>query len=338
MSELYNPPAKRAKLSHPPKLEKPADLIVAIPPPPEYDPLPHRENPRQPTIELPPSLHSNIDLYGLFILFLTEAHFETIATNTNRYAEGKGAGTTRKHAWKPTSATEIKVLVATFIYMGVVRLPVYEDYWGKTYRQFVCTSYISLNRFEDLRRYLYIADPKLQEHCQNDENDSDDEAPEKSIGWWYKLEPIASEFRSNCSKYWIPGTNLSIDKIIIRFFGRSKYTFKTLNKPITQGYRIFSLCEAGYTYYFIWSSKSESYSELIKLPNLSATESIVYQLAQSLPSGKAYVLYMDNYFTRVPLLRKLRTINIGAYGTTRKHPEFPLFLLKLKEVCSKSMA
>src|SRR5580700_7284339 len=116
MSELGSQPTKKAKLSYtpkpPPKLEKPADLIAAIPPPPEYDPLPHRENP---TIELPPHLHSNTDPYGLFTLFLTEAHFETIATNTNRYAEGKGAGTTGKRAWRPTSAAEIKVLVATFI-------------------------------------------------------------------------------------------------------------------------------------------------------------------------------------------------------------------------------
>jgi hypothetical protein len=143
---------------------------------------------------------------------------------------------------------------------------------------------ISLNRFEDLKRYLHIADPKLQERYQNEQNDdSEDETPEKSIGWWYKLEPIVSEFRTTCSKYWIPGTNVSIDEMIIRFFGRSKHTFKTPNKPITQGYRIFSLCEAGYTYFFMWSSKSESYGELIKLPDLSLTESMVYQLAQSLP-------------------------------------------------------
>jgi hypothetical protein len=63
---------------------------------------------------------------------------------------------------------------------------------------------------------------------------------------------------------------------------------------------------------------------------------MVYQLAQSLPSGKAHVIYMDNYFTRVPL-RKLRAINIGACGTTRRHPEFPPFLIKLKDVCSKYM-
>jgi hypothetical protein len=46
---------------------------------------------------------------------------------------------------------------------------------------------------------------------------------------------------------------------------------------------------------------------------------------------------MDNLFTRVPLLRKLREIEIGACGTTRRHPEFPLFLIDLREHCSKQL-
>jgi hypothetical protein len=79
----------------------------------------------------------------------------------------------------------------------------------------------------------------------------------------------------------------------------------------------------------------ESYSKLIKLPDLSPTESMVYQLAQRLLSGIAYIIYIDNYFTRVPLLLKLRAINIGACRTTRKHPEFPSFLIKLKDICSR---
>jgi hypothetical protein len=47
---------------------------------------------------------------------------------------------------------------------------------------------------------------------------------------------------------------------------------------------------------------------------------------------------MDNLFTRVPLLRKLRQeMEIGACGTTRRHPKFPLFLIDLKEHCSKKL-
>jgi len=316
----------------------PAELIDAIPPPPEYMPLPHRQIHRHPMLQLPP--HANRDPYSLFTLFLTEAHFEVIAANTNRYAEVKEAGREGKRAWEPTSSAEIKVFIAVFIYMGVVRLPAYEDYWSSKYGKFICANHITLNRFEDLKRYMHISDPTLKPGSENQRSkrdDSEDRAQKKSLGWWYKLEPIASEFRSLCSQYWMPGINLSIDEMMVRFFGRSKHTFKAPNKPIKEGYKIFALCEAGYTYNFMWSSKTDSYGELVKMPDLSPTESMVYQLAQTLPKDVPHIIYMDNYFTRVPLLRKLRTLNIGACGTTRRHPEFPAYLLDLKDLCSKRL-
>jgi hypothetical protein len=124
---------------------------------------------------------------------------------------------------------------------------------------------------------------------------------------------------------------------MIQFFRRSKHTFKAPNKPIKEGYKIFALYKAGYTYHFMWSFKTDSYSELKKLLDLSPTKSIVFQLAQSLLEGVLHVIYIDNLFTRVPLLRKLRTLNIGACRTTWWHPEFPPFLLELKDLCSKGL-
>jgi hypothetical protein len=132
MSNPSSRPSKRAKVSdsQPPQVvlpkRTPAELIDAIPPPLDYIPLLHRQTNRAPSIQLPP--HANKDLYSLFTLFLTEAHFETIAAHTNRYAEVKKAGSNRKRAWWPTNAAEIKVFIGTFVYMGVVRLPAYEDY------------------------------------------------------------------------------------------------------------------------------------------------------------------------------------------------------------------
>jgi hypothetical protein len=97
MSDQISRPNKKAKLSKTPKplelLDNPyssctiAELIVAIPPLPEYEPLPYRDEYRPPIIELP--IDTNTDPYSLFTLFLIEAHIETIATNTNRYTEKK---------------------------------------------------------------------------------------------------------------------------------------------------------------------------------------------------------------------------------------------------------
>jgi hypothetical protein len=85
--------------------------------------------------------------------------------------------------------------------------------------------------------------------------------------------------------------NVSVDEMIILFFGRSKHTFKTPDKPIKEGYKIFALCEAGYTYNFMWSSKTDSYGELEKLPELSPTESMVHQLTKKLPKDIPYIIY-----------------------------------------------
>jgi hypothetical protein len=41
----------------------------------------------------------------------------------------------------------------------------------------------------------------------------------------------------------------------------------------------------------MWSSKIDSYGELEKLPELSPTESMVYQLAKKLPKDIPYIIY-----------------------------------------------
>jgi hypothetical protein len=117
-------PTKRAKLSNPLPKRTPAELINAIPPP-DYEPLSHRQIYRPPRVQLPPN--ANTDPCGLLTLFLTESHFETIAANTNQYAEAKKAGSEGKRTLWPTNAVEIKTFVGVFIYIGVVRLPAYED-------------------------------------------------------------------------------------------------------------------------------------------------------------------------------------------------------------------
>jgi hypothetical protein len=100
MSDLNSRPSKRVKKADPKPPQAvllkrtPAELIDAIPPLLDYEPLPYRQIHCTPAVQVP--LHTNRDAYSLFTLFLTEAYFETIAVNTNRYAEVKEAGTKGK--------------------------------------------------------------------------------------------------------------------------------------------------------------------------------------------------------------------------------------------------
>jgi hypothetical protein len=99
------------------------------------------------------------------------------------------------------------------------------------------------------------------------------------------------------------------------------------NKPIQQGYKLFAIADQGYILYWIWASRQKSLVEVTKHKSLTLTGSMVVQLAQEgLPSQRNhYTIYMDNYFTTIPLLNHLRQLGIGACGTTRQNASKKLF-------------
>ena len=109
--------------------------------------------------------------------------------------------------------------------------------------------------------------------------------------------------------------------MIIRFTGRSANTTQICGKPIPKGYKVLALYDHGYTYSFLFTSNTESFAELNSdlytgQLRLSPTSKAIYQLASSLPSDHFFfTIYMDNYFTNIPLLTALREKKIGACGT-----------------------
>jgi len=154
--------------------------------------------------------------------------------------------------------------------------------------------------------------------------------------WWRKLEPLISTFRANCQAHWIPGSNVSVDEMMIKFYGRLKHTLKMKNKPIKQGFKIWALCEGGYLYSFLFYSRLWKTGELKQHELLTNTGAVVYQLALTLPTlqdGQTYTIYLDNLFTSTPLFRELKIVGIGACGTTRVNNsvDFPAVLQIMKE-------
>jgi hypothetical protein len=146
-----------------------------------------------------------------------------------------------------------------------------------------------------------------------------------------KLEPLASHIRNVSKQLYIPASNVSIDEMIARFFGRSGHTFRIKNKPTPQGYKILSLCDSGYTYTFMFMSRIKP-SNVDLIPNVNRTGSEVYHLVRQLPSQKAFNIFMDNYFSSINLYNFLRNKGYGACGTVRINTaKFPITLKKEKE-------
>ena len=106
---------------------------------------------------------------------------------------------------------------------------------------------------------------------------------------------------------------------MITFGGRSFHTYRIPSKPITEGFKVFALCDVGYTYSWIFASQANSCAGLILQEDLTPTGSTVFQLATSLPysSGLHFNIYMDNYFPSLSLFTKLRSLGIGGCETAR---------------------
>jgi hypothetical protein len=146
--------------------------------------------------------------------------------------------------------------------------------------------------------------------------------------WYSKVDPLATHIHSVSKSICIPSSNISVDEMIVRFSGRSTHTVRVKNKPTPEGYKILSLCDAGYTYSFIFTSRVQNQPEIQQVPDLSKVGNEVNRLVSQLPiENKSFNVYMDNYFSSIKLFKYLREKKIGACGTVRKNSaNFPQIL------------
>jgi hypothetical protein len=101
------------------------------------------------------------------------------------------------------------------------------------------------------------------------------------------------------------------------------------NKLIKQGYKLYGIADHGYIYSWIWSSKKYRLEAILPEEGLINIGAMVKALISTLPCI-GIMIYIDNYFTSIPLFKSLRTRAFRAVGTTRAHEAFPKELVQLK--------
>jgi hypothetical protein len=135
----------------------------------------------------------------------------------------------------------------------------------------------------------------------------------KNIGTQrWSLLPLAQDF----ARYYIRSSNVSFDEMMVPFSGRSGHTVRIKGKPTPERYKIIALCQEGYTYSFLYTSRINSFDGVGKKINgLTMTSSAVVHLARTLPvSIHHYNIYMDNC-SNIPFFTFLHQLQIGACGT-----------------------
>jgi hypothetical protein len=119
---------------------------------------------------LPPSFPQNPQPFDYFSLFFTHDLFRTITTNTNRYASIQRLRVQQEKAreWTDLLVEELYVFISTIIYMGVYEEPAIEMYWNADFNKgplHTITNHISLNRFEQIKRFCHILCPESNERA-----------------------------------------------------------------------------------------------------------------------------------------------------------------------------
>jgi hypothetical protein len=79
--------------------------------------------------------------------------------------------------------------------------------------------------FEQIKCYFHVSPPPTSDHLP-------------TAQWYTKLDPLANLLRTKFKEYVVLGQNVSFDKMIVLFSGRSRHTLKIKNKPIKEGFKI----------------------------------------------------------------------------------------------------
>ena len=117
--------------------------------------------------------------------------------------------------WTDLLMEELHVFISAIIYMGVHEEPEVSLYWNTDFNIGPIHSiptHISLRRFQQIKRYCHISCPESDE--QNGYH-----LPSNKV-WWYKVEPLASALQASFQRYYSPSSEVSIDELMVRCFGR----------------------------------------------------------------------------------------------------------------------
>ena len=244
----------------------------------------------------------------------------------------KGAGGGRE--WFAVTSQELLRFFGLCLYLGVFRSTRTEDYWDRSGKgpHHTIMSKMSLRRFQQIKRYLRIWDPS---------------GNNGSSFFFNKVEPRFSHIFKTSQKLWFPSSYVSEDEMMVMNYGRSLETVRMRNKPIGSGFKIWALCDNGYTYFaFLHSNRfpwhyCEDYKNV-----LNHRAAVVARLVETLPrklpfsrseSVQMYAVFMDNLFSTPKLFALLREKEIAACGTVRCNAKrFPASL-SIRETSDKKM-
>lgn len=226
-----------------------------------------------------------------------------IVDQTNHYAscllvETDATENSRYHNWVPTSKSEIKHFLALVAWMGIVKAPTLADYWSTDplFNFSFPRSVFSRNRFEILLRTVHFAD--------NNQAMAGDKLA--------KIKPLLDKLLKNYKDLYTPEEYVCVDETMLPYRGRLSIKQYIKSKRHKYGIKLFKLCSGtGYTYNIkIYAGKENG--------ERVTPEAIVTFLTQDI-TGVGRTLVTDNWYTSLPLAKRMLDSHTHLIGTIRKN-------------------
>ena len=246
---------------------------------------------------------------AFFRLFFPDVAFELIMDETNRYADQVLQGIelsphSRKRKWKPVDLIDVNAFIGLQIGMGMCKKGAAVDHW----RQILWlneTPYIkvmSRDRYQIISSFLHF-------------NDNTDYIPRGQDGYdaLFKIRKLLDILEPLYLHFYSPSEQLSIDESMVGFKGRIHFLQYMPAKPTRFGLKLFALVESKTPYMlkFIVYSGKDTFGVN---PDESLPATVVKRLLEGFEQ-KGHVVYVDNWYTSMKLIKDLASDQTGAVGT-----------------------
>lgn len=256
----------------------------------------------QPMIEVVKEQVSNATPLEIFECYFDDAVYDLLLTETIRYARTQK----NKHEYL-TSKEEIKIFIGFLIFTGYHSLPSERDYWSE--REDLGVSLVknafSRNAYTELKSMIHFTD-----NSQANENKHDRS---------FKIRPLLTMLNERFRQWGIFHEHLSIDEMIVRYYGHHPIKQFIKAKPIRFGFKLWALCgDNGYCYNFSLYCGKEP-TDQSNEPKAPLGTRVVTNMLEVIENPKRHKVYFDNFFTSYNLLCDLKQRGFCATGTVREN-------------------
>lgn len=260
-----------------------------------------------------PNLPDDATPLDFLKLFFTDDFWQLVVSETNRYAEQyleQHGDTLPQHAiarsWRPVTVPEMKVFMSLHLLMGIVWKPELDHYWSTD----AATSTPAFGKAMSRRRWMSIM--QFLHFCDNSAPPNNDKLR--------KLRPLIELFVNRFQTVYMPSQRISIDEELVAWKGRLAFRQYIPSKRARFGVKIFALCEdSGYLFNFvIYVGKDQQTFPQQLINDLGSSGAVVAKLMEPL-FNKGYTLFIDNWYSSLPLARFLTEHGTGVCGTIRKN-------------------